>query len=244
MAVYFVVIRGSSNDEELPPEEEVALVEIPFEEAPFASLTPTSDGHFLNLYVTNFDPVHQKYNAQSMDYELLYKLPDGRTQGVPGSIKLQGLSELERELLLGSESSGRFRYDEGVEAGTFTLRFRDENGKLIAKFTTEFSLLTDVDELTIPGEIFTYSLEDTENGYFVAMKTFGLPVNNVPATLTSEPFGVYSSIESALPGEVSIEGATNYYRWADERLDEEILNSDGVMPDVGTFAAVSNVTEG
>lgn len=201
VAVYFVVFRGGP-DEEMVPEEEVALVEVPFEESPYASLTPTADGHFLNLYVSNMSIMANKYESQSMDYELLYKLPDGRTQGVPGSVKLQGLSELERELLLGSESSGKFRYDEGVEEGTLSLRFRDEDGKLIAKFTTEFSLLNGVDELTMPGESFTYTLEGPQKGYFVVMNTFGVETQP-DFTLISGPYGVFGSMETEVPGTVN-----------------------------------------
>ena len=63
----------------------------------------------------------------------------GIQQGVPGTAKLDG-GDIERKMLLGSESSGKFRYDEGVKGGTLTLRFRNSKGRLIGKLSTEFTL--------------------------------------------------------------------------------------------------------
>jgi hypothetical protein len=121
VAVYFLVIKGGTD--EVAEDDESALVEVSLADSPVASLTPTADGHWLNMVVTKLNPMVEMHNAATMDYELLYKLPDGRTQGVPGTIKLTGQESIENDLLLGSESSGKFRYDEGVEQGTFTLRF-------------------------------------------------------------------------------------------------------------------------
>ncbi|MBN1169199.1 hypothetical protein JXA63_04895 [Candidatus Woesebacteria bacterium] len=81
------------------------------------TLTPSDDGHWLKLDVSGISQ-----NADKMEYELIYNLPDGRVQGVPGSIELEGESKVERDILLGTESSGNYYYDEGVESGTLTLR--------------------------------------------------------------------------------------------------------------------------
>ena len=103
--VYFFVIKGKK---EQPPttSEESALIEVPLGERPIVSLTPTSDGHFLNLKIEKI-----LASAASLDYELLYPVAGGRVQGVPGSVPLTGQKEIERKLLLGSESSGKFRYN-------------------------------------------------------------------------------------------------------------------------------------
>lgn len=116
-------------------DEEENVKEIPQEQRPLVSLTPTSDGHWLKLKIEKI----KVEGATSLDYELLYSLPDGRTQGVPGTVKIDG-SDIVRDLLLGSESSGKFRYDEGVTGGTMTIRFRNGKGKLIGKLSTKFTL--------------------------------------------------------------------------------------------------------
>lgn len=201
VGAYFFVTRNKDKDG--ATEDETSLIEVSLADRPIASLTPSDDGHWLTLLVEKIT-----IDAASLDYELLYKLPDGRTQGVPGSIALKGENEIERELLLGSESSGKFRYDEGVDKGTLTLRFRNEKGKLIAKFSTEFALLSGISELASVDGDFTVSLNKRSNEYFVVMKTFGVP--EVPTgEIVSGPYGVFSSALS-LTGIAEISTGTSY----------------------------------
>jgi hypothetical protein len=204
VGAYFFVTRSKKDGD--VTEDETSLIEVALSDRPITSLTPSDDGHWLTLGVENI-----VIDAASLDYELLYKLPDGRTQGVPGSITLKGESELERELLLGSESSGKFRYDEGVEKGTLTLRFRNEKGKLIAKFSTEFALLSGTSELASVDNDFTVSLNRKSSEFFVVMETFGVP--EVPAgEVALGPYGVFSSA-SSLTGTAEISSGT-LYEWS------------------------------
>jgi len=133
--VYFFVIRKPAVDDNLSQEDQT-VAEIPQDQRPSTSLTPSMDGHWLKMKIESIKVA----GAFSMDYELLYKISDGRTQGVPGTIKLEGQTSIERNLLLGSESSGKFRYDEGVESGTLTLRFRNSSGKLLGRLSTDWTL--------------------------------------------------------------------------------------------------------
>ena len=133
VGVYFFVIKGKSTGEST---EDLIVAEIPVGERPSASLSPSMDGHWLKMKVEDI----KVKGAASMDYELLYKISDGRTQGVPGTVQLEGQSSIERNLLLGSESSGKYRYDEGVESGSLTLRFRNSSGKLLGKLSTDWTL--------------------------------------------------------------------------------------------------------
>lgn len=204
-AAAFFVLRSRAPKE---AEEDTSLLrDVPLENRPIATLTPGEDGHWLYLSVRKFEIE----GAASMDYELLYKLPDGRTQGVPGTIDLSGQDEIERDLLLGSESSGKFRYDEGVENGTLTLRFRNDKGQLIARFTTEFSLLSDTDELSMPDGSFSVNMDTTPRGtFFVLMETFGLP-EGAPGDVTAGPYGLLASSEDLPSGEVSLDGMVYYH---------------------------------
>jgi hypothetical protein len=204
VGAYFFVTRNKKDGD--TTEDETSLIEVSLSDRPITSLTPSDDGHWLTLLVEEIT-----IDAASLDYELLYKLPDGRTQGVPGSITLKGESEIERELLLGSESSGKFRYDEGVDKGTLTLRFRNEKGKLIAKFSTEFALLSGISELTSIDGDFTVGLNRRSSEYFVVMETFGVP--EVPTgEVVSGPYGVFSSA-SSLTGTAEISSGT-LYEWS------------------------------
>ncbi len=164
--------------------------EISFSERPFVSLIPSQDGHWLTLKVEKI--VIDK--ASSLDYELLYSLPDGRTQGVPGTVDLKGEKSFERKLLLGSESSGKFRYDEGVKEGSLTIRVRDQKGKLLAKFSTKWHLQSEEQELTSVDQKFVYKFDKKPKGiFFVTMETFGLPNGEALSTVEGGPYGIFAS---------------------------------------------------
>jgi len=170
----------------LVEEEEEVVREVELGMRPVVSLTPRSDGHWLDMKIEDI-----RVEAMSMDYELLYETATGITQGVPGTVKLEGKTEVEREILLGSESSGKFRYDEGVEGGTLTLRFRGDSGKLIGKLTTEWHLQTGTDELTSMDGLFSFMLGRASDEYFVTMESFGLFGEEL--TPVAGPYGVFSS---------------------------------------------------
>lgn len=182
--IYFFVIKGKNTEPTDDTEE--TIVEIPFGQRPVTTLTPIKDGHWLKLSISNL-----KFKATSLDYELLWKPADGPSQGVPGTIKLDGMANIERELLLGSESKGKFRYDQGVEEGTLTLRFRNEKGKLVAKLSTEFHLQSNTKELTSLDGKFKYMLDKAPKGsFFVTMSTFGIP--GVTSEPSEGPYGVFT----------------------------------------------------
>lgn len=199
-ALVLVFVMKNKNKAETNGDEE-ATIEVAFADRPYVSLTPRSDGHWLDLEIQKFNKIQK---AASLDYELLYTLPDGRVQGVPGTVKLEGLTEFKRELLLGSESSGKFRYDEGVEEGTLTVRFRDAKGKLLAKFSTKFHMQTEVAELSSVEGDFTYVLEDElSDEYAVVMETFGLPESSSVESVSSGPYGLFTSLDELPAGEAA-----------------------------------------
>lgn len=134
--VFLFVVNKTKAPTDNIAQEDQSVSEIPQDQKPSAALVPSQDGHWLKMKVESI----KVKGATSMDYELLYKVGDGRTQGVPGTIQLNGQTSIERNLLLGSESSGKFRYDDGVKSGSFTLRFRDTNGKLLGKLSTDWTL--------------------------------------------------------------------------------------------------------
>lgn len=149
-AVYFLVIKGkTANNGDVNQEDEI-VAEIPEGQRPMASLIPSMDGHWLKLKVEDIKVA----GATSIDYELLYKVGDGRTQGVPGTIQLKGATSIERNLLLGSESAGKFRYDDGVESGSLTLRFRNSSGKLLGKLSTDWTLSMSGKNYTVTMDTF------------------------------------------------------------------------------------------
>ena len=228
-AAGFFVLKGRKTVK-LETEEKATLIEVPLNERPIASLTPSADGYWLALKIEKI-----VIEAASLDYELLYKLPDGRTQGVPGTVQLDGQKVIERDLLLGSESSGKFRYDEGVERGTLTLRFRNKQGKLLAKFSTDFHLQSGVKKLSLVDEVFSYTLKKVPKGvFFVTMKVFGVP-QDAPGEVSAGPYGVFSFAKSGLAGSVEA-GETLVYRFTDGEWRQL---EDGTSANIGIFIGTS-----
>jgi hypothetical protein len=182
----FFMVKNARNNGNVDEEETVK--EIPVEERPIVSLVPSADGHYLKLSIAQI----KVKKAASLDYELLYTLPDGRTQGVPGTVKLTG-ADVIKDLLLGSESSGKFRYDEGVDGGTITLRFRDEKGKLLGKLSTKFAMQSNTTTLSMPDGEFKYELDKKSAGvFFVTMMTFAEP-NPSSVVVYENGYAVFAS---------------------------------------------------
>lgn len=216
-----LVLRGrgatSKNGEENVPE-------LPFSQRPYTRLVPTKDGHYLKLIVSNFNIP----GAVSMDYELYYDTAEGITQGVPGKVNLEGKKSVERELLLGSESSGKFRYDQGVDDGTLTLRFRDSEGRLIGKIAGQWALISAASELNSLDGKFTYTLDESSDAYFVVMPTFGLP-GSAPGAVDAGPYGVFASRKGPFPGQVNLSG--NVFVWSGDSWE----SLKGASNDLGVF---------
>ncbi|MGA2910772.1 MAG: hypothetical protein ABSE04_03195 [Candidatus Microgenomates bacterium] len=178
--------------------------ELPQSEWPIMTLIPTSNpqvngslGHWLDFKV-------QKINvpqAASMDYLMIYNTTDGGQQGVPGTVKLTG-TDIDKQLLLGSESSGKYRYDDGVETGSMTITFRDANGKSVGKLSADFHLQSGTATLTSVDGKFTYSLNVVpKNVYFVTMSTFVQPDPSA-YVVWQNGYGVFASDGKPHPGKL------------------------------------------
>jgi hypothetical protein len=204
MVVVFFVARGMKGGSATPTQEETNVPDLPQSEWPVVSLTPTSnpavkgsDGHWLDFKVQKISVS----GAASMDYELVYNTTDGGQQGVPGTVKLDG-TDIDRPLLMGSESSGKYRYDAGVEQGTMTLKFRDAGGKLIGKLLTDFHLQSGVTSLTSVDGKFTYELDKVVKGvFFVTMKTFADPAASM-VVVSQNGYSVFASDGKAHSGKL------------------------------------------
>lgn len=207
----FLLIKGRNAGTSVDDEETVA--EIPLDQRPVVSLIPFTDEHgqWVKLTITDI-----KLKTASLDYLMTYKVEgDTGEQGVPGTIKLNGLTNIERKFYLGSESSGKFRQDKWIGPGELSLKFRDTNGKLVGKLLDDFIIYR-------PGQTslksadgkFAFTLDkSSETAYAIVMTSFGLPAN-APGTPSVGPYGVFSS-ESGLTG--SAKPATNFWNgtsWA------------------------------
>jgi hypothetical protein len=209
IGVFFLMKnKNAKAPEGLDTDTEESVAEVSLDKRPLVSLTPTSDGHYLKLEIKKI-----LIDAATLDYELTYKVPDGRTQGVPGTVKLTTKDDITKQLLLGSESSGKFRYDEGVETGQLVMRFRDANGKLLAKFSTDFNLVAPGKDIISPDSVFKLTLnKPATKTYFVVMDTIGYP-SSEKFSDSAKFYGLFSSDDKKYAGNVEIAGSLKVQYW-------------------------------
>ncbi len=203
VGVYFFVIRKPET-EVVDEEDTSALIEVSLEDSPVAMLVPRADGHWWDLTVSKLG----RFEAEMLEYELVYKVPDKGQQGTGGTLPLNSDS-IEKEILIGSESSGNYYYDSGVEEGTLTLKFRNEKGKLVAKFSTDFHFQTETDQVSTLDGSFSVTLDEEYDDYFVTMQTFGIP-EGLTGDVSAGPYGVFTSANEVM-GSSNLEGTV--MRW-------------------------------
>ncbi len=214
---------GGTSGQKAKTQEQVK--ELSIEERPFVSLTPRADGHEFHLTITSIPK-----GVENVEYELVYKVASGVTQGVPGTVKLSGKTSIERDLLLGTCSSGKCRYDEGVTQGTFTVRLRDKDGKLITKLETDFHLQQDGKGLISSDGKFAISSSSLgKSTFYLTMNTFGLP-GKAPGKVVAGPYGTFTKGAAKVSGTVTLDGSGTLYSWN---------GSKWVMLDSGTTSSLS-----
>ncbi len=228
----FWFLKGSTKAPQQTTDEEVddtPLKVLTVEESPYVTLTPSADGHNFHLTISKVPS-----NTKTLEYEMVYTVASGVTQGVPGTIKDLSTETIERDLLLGTCSSGKCRYDEGVNDGTFTVRLRDSKGKLVSKMETQFHLQKGEAKLTSADGAFTYTLaKASKAAYYLTMGTFGIP-SAAPGRITTGPYGVFST-DMKQPGTVTL-GNGDIYEYSGSSWSKL---TGGKASSLGVFAQVA-----
>lgn len=224
--------------------------------APFTTLTITSDkksgsvsGHTFTMAISNIDA-----SQKTLEYVLLYDLPDGRQQGIPGSIDTSGKSSITRDDLLMGSCSKVCRFDDGVTKGTIELTYRDASGNATGDALGDWHLQSSDKLLTSVDGSFQFQQTKSSPGWFVTMTSFGLP-QKVTGKLLAGPFAVTtSSSGSKVPGLVTfkspnlVAGATislwdgiSWKSLATKSASGDTISAEA--PTIGTFALVSSSSQ-
>lgn len=164
---------------------------------PYVRIIPRSDGHELAVEVSNIK------NTQSADYELVYLVGDLQ-RGVIGSVDLKDQSSFVRNLLLGSCSKNVCKYDEGIEGGTLTLRFRSSLGT--EKYEVPFSLYggkTKGKTLTSSDGKFSFQGSSPSNAFIILSSSEGIP-KSIESEIVGGPYGIFTSGSASVKGNVKI----------------------------------------
>ncbi|RJR30295.1 hypothetical protein C4564_00915 [Candidatus Microgenomates bacterium] len=131
----FFVVRGMTKPAAAPVEEEESMIlDLPDADPSIVvSVEPKSDGRSIILSVSEIPS-----GTESIEYELSYNTAEGLPKGALGKIDVNGKTEVEKDVLLGTCSKNTCTYDEGVTMVDLVLKFNHPSGA--TKFTGQFSL--------------------------------------------------------------------------------------------------------
>lgn len=213
----FFIKNKKAKESLLTREPEGVLIETPLKERPYITLTPSSDGHWLTIEVSRIR------EANILEYELLYNTAGGATQGSIGTVRLKRKASYSKKILLGSESSGHYKFDEGVTQGTLTVRLRGEEGT--RKFVTDFHFQQGDEELTSIDNNFFLEGTFPKSIFYLTMSAIGLP-GDFSGEVLAGPYEAFSSgSKTVKSGQIKLtlseelEGA-KLYSWSGTEWEE------------------------
>jgi len=187
------LIKGKNKNQTADEnqQDQKKTLETPLEDRPYVALIPRTDGKEFTLEISRIK------NAKTIEYELVYE-SQGLSRGVIGSVEISsGETEVSRKLLLGSCSKDVCKYDEGVEQGSLTLRFRGTEGT--RKFEASFHLQQGNKELTSVDQNFKLSGKFAATTFYLTMPTIGLP-EKVENKVISDSYGVFTAGSNTVKG--------------------------------------------
>ncbi|MDZ4228636.1 MAG: hypothetical protein U1C50_00105 [Patescibacteria group bacterium] len=178
-----------------PTKKMEEINKIAIADRPYVTLTPRTDGKEVTLTIDRVT------NATKTEYEMEYQT-DTLIQGVFGMIDFnEDKLPVSKDLLFGSCSKGKCRYDEGVSGGSLTMRFEgggepyalksdfnlqqqfDREGKFVSK---DSKATLDVGRSGLPA-----------NTFVLIAGTMGLPTE-IEGELIAGPYAFLAASSPAL----------------------------------------------
>jgi hypothetical protein len=190
------------------------------EKRPYITLTPRSDGHELSVTIDNL-----KHDEERVEYELEYQAGT-MLQGAGGRIDFtEEPAPVTKNLLFGSCSKGKCKYDEDVNSGSLTLYFEGkEDYSLKGEFTlgkmAEKEGVFNSQDVKVSLDVGEKGLDD--DTFMVVASTMGLP-GKVKGKILAGPIGFFTA------GSPDVEEATLTFKRIKEDLEgAQILGWDGL----------------
>ncbi len=184
---------------------------------PYVTLTPRADGKEVTMTLDNI------LNATEAEYELEYTA-GSMIQGVFGTIDFtEDEPPVEKDLLFGSCSKGKCRYDENVSGGSLTIRF--DGGEEAYTLKSDFNLQQMADRKGVfTSKDIKASLDVgtslSSSAYVVVQGTMGLPAELEGEILA----GPYAFIAASAP---SLRGAELTVKSKDYLTDAKLMFFNG-----------------
>lgn len=188
------------------------------EKRPYVTLVPRVDGHEVTMTIDKI-----KLDETEVEYELEYQAGN-MLQGAGGRIDFD-LEEppVSKNLLFGSCSKGKCKYDDDVFSGSLTLYF---DGQEVYGLKSEFTLGKMADEAGVfSSNDVKVSLDVGQNGldgntFVIVASTMGLPAE-VEGKVLAGPIGFFTAKKE------TVKEATLTFKGIKEDGDLKVLGWDG-----------------
>lgn len=239
-------LKKPKEEETIETRKVEQINKLPVKQRPYITLTPRADGKEVTLTIDNLT------NASQAEYELEYQA-GSMIQGVFGSIDFQKEElPVSKNLLFGSCSKGKCRYDENVTGGSLTLRFEGGDEPYVLK--TDFNLqLMSQHEGVFASKDIKAKLDVGKSGlpastYVIIANTLGLPVD-LDGEIIAGPYAFLAAQTQKFNGTLTIQSKEDltsaklfYYNGSDwTEITLEIDNNKITAPvtNLGTYIVVS-----
>jgi len=193
---FFIFKKPKETDTPQVPVRKVEEInKIDLKDRPYVTLTPRADGREVTLSIDNV------IDATEVEYELEYQA-ESLIQGVFGTIDFsEDPLPVSKELLFGSCSKGKCRYDTGVTGGSLTLSF--DGGDKPYALKSDFNLQNMFDrqgiftskDIKATLDVGKTALADAT--FVLVASTMGLP-ENLEGQVLAGPYAFTSAVDPTL----------------------------------------------
>ncbi|MBU0618865.1 hypothetical protein KKD62_01365 [Patescibacteria group bacterium] len=173
----------------LPP---AVINQLPIKDRPYVTLIPRVDGKEVVLTING------SAGADLVEYELEYQAGN-MIQGAFGRIDFsQDEPPVSKELLFGSCSKGKCKYDEDVSGGSLTLRFEGEQ-RFVLKGDFTLQLMAETEGIFTSRDgrlsLDLGSKDLASSTYVIVANTLGLP-GTIEGEVVAGPYGFFTAAKS------------------------------------------------
>jgi len=173
-------------------EKTILVNTLPLEERPYITLAPKSHiepkslGHWVTMTIDNI----QKFTR--VEYEFEYQTST-MIQGGMGRIDFsREATPVSKEIAFGSESKGKYKYDEGVYQGKFMLTFSDSKEAVLkADFNLQKASQGTLSSVDGKVKIKLGENDLSADDFVIVASTLGIPAK-LPGKILSDPYGFYA----------------------------------------------------
>ncbi|MFC1627233.1 hypothetical protein ACFL18_01595 [Patescibacteria group bacterium] len=193
--------KSETADTKTPARKVEQINKLAIKDRPYVVLTPRADGKEVTLTIDNV------MGATNAEYEMEYTA-GAMIQGVFGTIDFsEEPAPVSKELLFGSCSKGKCKYDDNVSGGSLTLRVEGQGDPYVLKSDFNLQLMSDREGVFTSKDIkakLDVGTSLPSSTYVVVAGTMGLPAE-LEGEVLAGPYSFTTASTKAIKGNLTIQ---------------------------------------